>query len=276
MTIENNPLRQFFRRPAIYIRLPSGGRQYKPGIVSLPESGELPVYPMTAIDEITLRTPDALYNGSAVADVIRSCIPSITDPWKINSVDLDALLIAIRTASDGNDQEIKSTCPACGEESTYGVNLVGLLPTINYKSYEQELVIGDLTLKMRPLEYIDVNAINIRQFETQKIISQANMVQNESDKTEKMKEVLMLITDATNQALAVSIEYIKTPTAYVDQTDYILEFLQNCDKKTYDLIKEHSMKVKNDSEMKPMKIRCIHCQHEYQQEINLNMSDFFG
>ena len=96
MNIQNNPLKQYFRRPAIYLKLPSGGKMYQPGVVNIPESGELAVYPMTAIDEISAKTPDALYNGTAMADIIKSCIPDIKDPWSINSVDLDAVLIAIR------------------------------------------------------------------------------------------------------------------------------------------------------------------------------------
>lgn len=61
----NNPLQQYFRRPAIYIKLPSDGRYYSDGILSMPENHELPVYPMTAIDEITAKTPDALFNGTS-------------------------------------------------------------------------------------------------------------------------------------------------------------------------------------------------------------------
>ena len=38
--------------------------------IDMPENGELPVYPMTAIDEITVRTPDALFNGTAIAELI--------------------------------------------------------------------------------------------------------------------------------------------------------------------------------------------------------------
>ena len=58
---ENNPLRQFFRRPAVSISLPSGGDHYAPGDIEWPDdTKELPVYPMTAIDEITTKTPDAL------------------------------------------------------------------------------------------------------------------------------------------------------------------------------------------------------------------------
>ena len=71
-----NPLKQFFRQPAIYMRLPSQGEYWPEGSIALPENKELPVYPMTAIDEITYRTPDALFNGQAVVNVIKSCVPA--------------------------------------------------------------------------------------------------------------------------------------------------------------------------------------------------------
>jgi hypothetical protein len=52
--MNNNPLRQYFRRPAVYIKLPSGGLGYAKDVLEIPESGDFPVYPMTAIDEITV------------------------------------------------------------------------------------------------------------------------------------------------------------------------------------------------------------------------------
>lgn len=67
-----NPLKQFFRQPAIYLRLPSNGDFWPDGAVDVPHNRELPVYPMTALDEITYRTPDALFNGQAVVTVIQS------------------------------------------------------------------------------------------------------------------------------------------------------------------------------------------------------------
>jgi hypothetical protein len=50
-----NPLKQYFRRPAIYLRLPSNGKFYSQGAIDLPDNKEIPVYPMTAIDEITTK-----------------------------------------------------------------------------------------------------------------------------------------------------------------------------------------------------------------------------
>ena len=104
-----NPLRQYFRRPALYLTLPSRGKFYPEGALEMPENGELAVYPMTAIDEITSKTPDALFNGNAVPEIIKSCVPGIKDPWAVPSVDMDAILVAIRAATNGNDLEISMT-----------------------------------------------------------------------------------------------------------------------------------------------------------------------
>ena len=93
----NNPLRQYFRRPALYITLPSKGKFYPEGAIEITTNNELPVFPMTAIDEITSKTPDALFNGTAMADLIKSCVPNIKDPWSIPLVDLETILIGIRT-----------------------------------------------------------------------------------------------------------------------------------------------------------------------------------
>jgi hypothetical protein len=69
-----NPLKQFFRQPSIYLRLPSLGQFWDQKAIAMPPNKELPVYPMTAIDEITYRTPDALFNGQAVVNVIHYMI----------------------------------------------------------------------------------------------------------------------------------------------------------------------------------------------------------
>ena len=68
----NNPLSQYFRQPAIYIKLPSQGSYYPPGALEMPENGEIPVFPMTAIDEITYRTPKTVH----ILLLIRSGPPS--------------------------------------------------------------------------------------------------------------------------------------------------------------------------------------------------------
>ena len=54
MSNNNNPLAGHFRTPKLYTGLPSAGKFYSEDILEMPSSGELPVFPMTAKDEIML------------------------------------------------------------------------------------------------------------------------------------------------------------------------------------------------------------------------------
>ena len=276
MTIQNNPLKQYFRRPAIYLKLPSSGKMYAPGVINIPESGELAVYPMTAIDEISSKTPDALYNGTAMADIIKSCIPDIKDPWSINSIDLDAILIAIKAAAGGDDMSISSECPSCKEVAEYGVNLVGILSQLKSADYEKELIINELAIKFRPLSYKEMNEAGTSQMEAQRIFMMLSKEENETVRAEKTQEALRFITDVTMKILSNTITHIRTPNAFVEEKEYLLDFLRNCDSETYIAVRDYNASLKAQTEIKPLKIRCIHCQNEYDQQFTLNTSDFFG
>jgi hypothetical protein len=112
----SNPLSAYFRKPAIYVTLPSGGKFNTPEEIDIPGgSGEIPIYPMTAKDEILMRTPDSLMNGATTVDVIQSCVPNIKNAWKLCALDVDLILTSIRIATYGETTEIKGVCPKCNE-----------------------------------------------------------------------------------------------------------------------------------------------------------------
>jgi hypothetical protein len=273
--MSNNPLRQYFRRPAVYLKLPSGGNSYGPDVLEMTETGELPVFPMTAIDEITARTPDALFNGTAVAELIKSCVPNIKNPWAINSTDLDAILIGIRAAAGGDSLDIESTCPKCTEVSNYGVNLVAVLTTLKAADYSKELEINDLTIKFRPLTYKEMNEGAIAQFEVQKMFENISSIEDDDQRNAMSNEALKRITDLTMDLLSKTIEYINTPTVNVSETEFILDFLQNCDRNTYLKIRDYNTELKASTELKPLDIKCVSCGNEYTQPFTLNPADFF-
>lgn len=276
MTNQNNPLKQYFRRPSVYIRLPSEGKEYPPGIINMPENGEIPVYPMTAIDEITTKTPDALFNGTAVIDIIKSCVPNITDPWAINSTDLDAILIGMKAASSGNNMDIDSQCPKCEDISSYGVNLISILSQLKAPDYNKTLDIDDLKIKFKPLTYKQMNQASVGQFEAQKLFANLESLTDDEERTKKTTEALKMITELTMDIVSKTIEYIETPGVRVDNAQFILDFLKNCDKNTYIAIRDYNAELKSMTEIKPLQITCPSCSHEYKQQFTLNASDFFG
>ena len=274
---EVNPLKQYFRRPALYLKLPSGGVGYAEGSLEMPENGELPIYPMTAIDDITSKTPDALFNGSAIVDIIKSCVPNIKDPWEVNSIDLDPILVAIRTASTGDKMEIETTCPECKEDTKYDVNLSRILAGFNPGNYQQLVQIGnDLTIKFRPLKYTEINKANTSQFDVQRMLINLQALPEGEEKLNKSNEVVKVINEMTMRLIADTIEYIKVPEVTVLDKNHIFEFLTNIDSKSYDLIKDTNFSLRKSTENKPLEIKCMHCSKEYQQAFTVNVSDFFG
>jgi hypothetical protein len=277
--MDNNPLKQYFRRPAVYIKLPSNGKGYCPDSIDMPENGELPVYPMTAIDEITGRTPDGLYNGSAVVDIIKSCIPNIKNPWEVNATDLDTLLLAIKSASGDGTLEVNSTCQntKCGNEATFSLQIAGLMSTLSSGNYDDLLSIYDLHIKFKPIKFKHVNDAAVAQFEITKAFSQINDPSvTQDDRIKIGQDSIKRITDITMEIVTKSIEYVTTPETVVTNEQYILDFLKNCDKKTYAKIRDYSTDLKTKSEIQPLKIKCANCGHEYDQTIAINPSDFFG
>lgn len=274
--MENNPLRQYFRRPSVYIKLPSNGAGYTSEALELPETGELPVYPMTAIDEISARTPDALFNGTAVAELIKSCVPNIKDPWSIKSTDMDAVLLGIKAASGNDTLEINTVCPKCETASEYGINLVSILSTLKPGNYEIPLEIGELKLKFRPLEYREMNEAALGQFEVQRFFENVSDLTDDTERNTKTKEILEKITFMTMELIAKSVEYIETPNTRVDDKNFILDFLKKCDRNTYILIRDYSTELRESSELKPLNITCSSCNNTYDQPFVINPTDFFG
>lgn len=271
----DNPLKQYFRRPALYLKLPSGGGSYGPDTIDMPDNQELPIYPMTAIDEITTRTPDALFNGIAVTEILKSCVPNIKDPWKILNVDLDPILVAIKIATNGSTMELSTRCPACEETSKYDINLTGLLASFKPGDYNQPLMIDDLAIKFKPLTYKQMNAAGEDQFEIQRQLLAINQMEDGDEKNQKSTDLLKHINSISMNIIVETIEYIKAPSVMVLEKEFIREFLLNCNKNTYNAIKDANIELRKSTELKPFDITCMNCNHEYQQPFNINVSDFF-
>lgn len=165
------------RQPKIYIKLPSNGVFYKVNPLEKSGSGELPIYSMTAKDEIAIKTPDALMNGEATAGIIKSCCPLINDPWEIPAIDLDAILIAIRIATYGEKMTSTVRVPMPDnkyEELETEIDLRPLLDGTLGKEFPSTVKYNDLTFHVKPLTYKDQSKFFEATFETQRMASLIN------------------------------------------------------------------------------------------------------
>jgi len=273
----NNPLKQYFRQPAIYIKLPSQGEYYPPGAIDIAPNGEIPVLSMTAVDEITYRTPDALFNGSAMVSVIQSCMPSIHNAWAIPSMDIDTILVAIRVASYGHDMDLTSQCPKCQHEYDVTMDLRTIMDQFRTPDYKSSVQHGDLEFFFKPMTYRDLNNNNQMQFEQQKLM---NMLPDselpDSEKISNITDALKKITQITIDALSQSVAAVKTPAALVTEPEFIRELMQNCDRTVFNSIRDHIVNLKNSTEIKPLSLTCPQCSNTYEQGFTMDMSSFFG
>jgi len=275
--MENNPLTNYFRRPSIYIKLPSNGRFWPPDALVKNETGEYPVYPMTAVDEISYRTPDALFNGQAVVDVIQSCVPNIKNAWAMPGMDLDTILIAIRIASYSHEMDVETSCPKCSESANYSLDLRNVLDNLKTPDYTRTIELADLSISLKPLNYKQISDSNIIQFEEQKMLQVvSNSDVGEDEKVKLLSEAFKKVGQLTIRALRQSIESIQTPETTVSDPKFIDEFLKNCDRSVFDKIRDTVTRLKTSSELKPLHVKCSSCGHEYDQQFTLDMTNFFA
>ena len=231
---------------------------------------------MTAIDEITYRTPDALFNGQAVINVIQSCIPAIKNGWHMPNIDINTVLIAIRIASHGHELEIESTCPACNESEEYAMDLRSVLDKIKTPDYNKMLDHGDLQIVFAPLSYEMQNHHSQKQFEQQQMLNSITRSDlSEEEKLARINAAMSEITKLTIEVLAASIAGIKTPETFVDDQALITEFLNNCDRLMFNAIRDRIIELRQDSDLQPIHLKCRSCNHEYDQPLNLDMTNFF-
>jgi len=275
--MDSNPLKHYFRQPAIYIRLPSNGQFYPKGTLDMPANGELPVLPMTTMDEIRYRTPDALFNGTATVEVIQSCVPNILDAWAIPNVDIDTILISIRIATFGHELSIGTQCPACATQNDWSVDLRRVMENIRCPNFQQPFSLNDLELYLHPMTYRDINENNMQQFQDQKALQALESPETtDEQRGQILAEMLAKITAITTQALAQNIAMIKTPQAMVTDRDHITEWLANCDRNTFTIVKDRILAAKTESEIKPLHVTCTECQNKYDQPFTLDMTTFFA
>lgn len=281
--IEQNPLRKYFRQPKVYITLPSKGKFYPSDAIEIPDNGEFPVYAMTAKDELTMKTPDALLNGAATVDVIRSCIPAIKNPWAMPSIDLDAILIAIRIATYGDKMELTTKVPGLGDERKFDVDLRQLLNKLVTKEYNTSMLVNNMNISIRPLSYKEFTDASLKTFEEQRIFSLVNDEKiPDQEKLARFNQSFQKLTDLTVSSLSRSIVSISFGDTEVTNPAHIDEFIQNADKEFFQAVLKHIESQRDLFALEPLKVVSSDddvakgAPKDYSVPITFDQSNFFA
>lgn len=281
---QNNPLKKFFRQPKLYIKLPSSGNFYPPGSLIKTENDEYPVYAMTAKDEIMMKTPDALLNGQSTVEIIQSCVPNIKNGWLVPSIDIDALLIAIRIATYGENLEVDVTIPNTDIHKTYTTDLRVNLGNLLEAVFDPVIQISpDLIIHIRPLNYLEFSKNAIKTIEEQKIFNIVNDDSvSEEAKLEMFNESFRKLTDINIGMVSQCIVKIVTADGEVSNAEFIKEFIDNADREFFTGIVKHLEIQRDNFSLPPFKISATPDEIEqgapedFEVPITLDASNFFA
>ena len=142
--------------------------------------------------------------------------------------------------------------------------------------YEKSLNISDLEFWFRPIPYKLVNDNNQMQMEQQQAMRVLNSDVDDKVKLEQLNRTMTLINETTLRTIAQSIAAIKTPQALVSETEFIVDYLRNCESKIFNQLRDYVISIKQTSDVQPLAMHCKECNHEYQQPFTLDLSSFFA
>ena len=285
MTENTNPLGKYYRQPQIYIRLPSQGKYYTPDVFTPTETGEIPVMPMTAKDELSFKTPDAMMSGQSTVDVIQSCIPNFKNAWKIVNFDIDAVLLAIRIATYGETMDISYRVPVTNEEMSHTVNLPAMSEDLGRVVISDEATTKTgFRVKLAPLDYQNLTQVQVAQFEQQKIYATVSSSQMaEADKSTQFVKSFKILNNINFSMLVDSITEITTPegTTVSDKLQ-IKEFCDNCDARVVNEIQDELAKIRAQAQVPALNLKATEEQIKkgvptsYEIPVTFDNSNFFA
>lgn len=271
----NNPLKKYFRQPKVYINLPSKGIYNKPGTLN-GDPANVPIFGMTGMDEILIKTPDALLNGEATVKVIESCCPVVQDAWDLCLLDLDVILTGIRIATQGNTMQVSHSCTKCGAVNDYDVELGTVVEHYAKCEYDNKIVLKELAIKIQPLTYKQWTEFQLKNFQLQRQLKQIFEITDPEQQSALVSEMYTKITAIQTEAVFLQIASVDTGNQVVEEREFIGEWLANCDKTIFDAVKALVEKNRLAWEIPKINAKCDSCDTENQVSITLDQSSFFA
>jgi hypothetical protein len=278
MNTEANPLSKYFRKPAIYVQIPTGGR-FNPEIEKT-VLDEIAILPMTAIDEISMQNPDELLNGESLVNLIKSCVPSIPNPRNLCNVDVELLYLAIKYATYGKNIEHTHTCSECKEQADYNIDINSILEKFPDIKEIAPIEYEDLKIYIHPPKLESLTKLALIDVEQARILNsiQQTAEGEDGDEMEMAKQFAISFRKVSKQnvdLLITAIDRIETPDETVTDYDSITEFMNNIPadvvKKVNDAV--FSANPKTD-EISTFEFTCESCGSKEKVNFELNPVNF--
>lgn len=254
-----NPLLARVEMPGSTFQIPSRGLFYKNGeLRGDVEIGEVHISPMSAYDEILMKSPDQLYSGDAITKVFGRCIQQVLKPTELLARDVDFLLVCLRQVTYGNEMEVNytHTCKDAKENSYI-------------------LQLGDFIASTKKIDPTTVGKLYTVTLENGQVVKLH---------PSKFKDVLKMYQDSANfdispeEELDMNVFIIKSVISSVDDItngDHIEEWIQTI---SAGWLKTLTNSIENTSDFGPdftLKTKCKDCGKMIEIQTPVNPISFF-
>jgi len=273
-----NPLIQAYKKPNLFIPLPSKGNYYKKK-PKLSIDNELAVYAMTARDELITKTPDALFNGEATISLIKSCCPDIEDPESMPVNDLLVILVGIRQASYGREIDIDVKCPKCEYQNQLQLDASVMLSTVKTDPIDPSVTLpSEFKIVCNPYTLTDRTLLQVQQVKQSKMIQGlASEKLDDVARQELFGKTFVEIAELTVDLITNAIQSVQgKDTDVITDKETIREWLQTITKADYDAIKAKVEELSESGLETQFNASCQDCGHTWKTGVDLDIANFFA
>jgi hypothetical protein len=245
--------------PGTVFRLPSKGIPYTNGeLADEVLGGEILIYPMSTLDEIYLKSPDMLFQGTAVEKTLVRCCPQIIKPLELLAKDVDYILTCMRQVSYGNILTVPYECN-CPKAKPIDLQVpvsdfLSKTKTISEKSLKQlTFTLDSFLIKTKYVRFGQMIKLN-----------QENLTEGDEDTPDN-------IFDTFIKNLAANIESIDA----IEDNNIIVDFLKAQQRSFQMSLLKNIQDINNWGVNFEYKFTCKYCDKVKTTAIALNPVSFF-
>ena len=220
--------------PSIEITLPTMAAFYPRGEVLKPDAdpASIQVGPLSLLEESDINEPMMMVSGRAITRLIKHVVPMVDNPQQLCELDIQAILIACRMASYGNDMDLEHTCPHCEYQNSMKINLnehiLGFNPFTpdQLNQFIMETSVGQ-KINLKPISYEDMINLTMSSIKTNMNAEEFEKVEEKdlltTEYIEKYKEQFVNAIKSNVEALASTIYYVTTKSGKVVKERGLIE-----------------------------------------------------
>lgn len=266
-TILKNPLLDRLNKlPGETVRLPSLGKFYESGeLADDVRNGEITLNAMTMTDEILMKTPDMLFQGTAIETVLRRCSPQILKPLDLLTSDVDYILTHLRRISFGTSVDIKYVCSntECAKEQ------VATIPLAYFTDNSKDIDFEEFDRKHTLMTKLDKREVKLKPitFRDYLAIQQVNV-----DNISNPEELADFVTDSF-AAIIKSVDTLQNDSE--QNRKFIQEWLKSLPRKETERIMKAVDGLQDWGPTFKYNAACSHCGHTTELSTELNPTAFF-